>query len=287
MDIISEAISEIAKNSAIVNPPQENDFIGGDGLLYCGKCRTPKQYKLKGTFAKVVEGGIMGCLCKCEGERYQAEKKQELEALEKLKAELTAPHRRNICFSDDGYKEMSFNADTGKSPTAIKAAHYYVDNFEKLAPNNKGLMFLGDVGTGKTFAACCIANALIEKGYHALVATASDLIRAVGNPYTQEGTFQRIRTVDLLVIDDIGTQNNSERDLNLLFSIVDTRGRANKPLIITSNLSTKELQDTSDREHYRAYNRINELCSCPITPVVLRGKSIRNEIAKQKHDASI
>ncbi|MGN0680142.1 MAG: ATP-binding protein [Oscillospiraceae bacterium] len=287
MDIISENISNIAANTAAANPPQEGDYIGSDGLLYCGKCHTPKQYRLEGALATAVEGGVMGCMCDCEAEAYQAEKERERAELEKLNRELTAHQRKNSCFSDSDYRDMCFNVDKGKSPAAIQAAHYYVENFEKLAPRNMGLMFLGDVGTGKTFAACCIANALIEKGYRALVATASDLIRTVRNPYTEAETFQRIREVDLLVIDDLGTQNNSERDLKLLFDIVDTRKRAKKPLIITSNLSVNELRDDSDYNRHRVYNRIIEMCSCPISPVVLKGNSIRDEIARYKHNTGI
>lgn len=287
MNIISEIVGNIAENTAAANPPQEAGYIGDDGLLYCGKCHTSKQYRLKGALAEAVEGGIINCLCKCEDKKYKAEKEQERAARERLEREITAHQRRNNCFSDDDYREMCFNVDAGKSPKAIEAAHYYVDNFEKLASHNMGLMFLGNVGTGKTFAACCIANALIEKGYRALVATASDLIRAVKNPYTEAETFQRIREFDLLVIDDIGTQNNSERDLKALFDIVDTRCRAKKPLIITSNLSAGELKDKSDYNRHRVYNRINELCSCPISPIVLTGESIRDEIARNKHNRSI
>lgn len=287
MDIFSETIGIIAANAAKANPPKDGDYIGSDGLLYCGKCHTPKQYRLEGKFASAVEGGVIYGLCKCEAEKDRAEKERERAARKRLELELTAHQRQNNCFSDNDYRDMCFSIDAGKSPKAIEAAHYYVDNFEKLAPQNMGLMFLGNVGTGKTFAACCIANALIEKGYRALVATASDLIRAVKNPYTEAETFQRIREVELLVIDDIGTQNNSERDLKLLFDIVDTRKRAKKPLIITSNLSVKELKDTSDYNRHRVYNRINELCSCPISPIILTGDSIRDEIARLKHNRKI
>ena len=48
--------------------------------------------------------------------------------------------------------------------TEMKLAHNYVDNWEKMKSNSSGLLLWGDVGTGKSFFAGCIANALLEKG---------------------------------------------------------------------------------------------------------------------------
>ncbi len=194
--------------------------------------------------------------------------------------------RRRNCFSDDFYKSMSFAADKGKAPKAIDAAHYFVDNFERLAAENMGMMFLGNVGTGKTFAACCIANALIEKGYSAWVVTASDLIRAAGSFGTSEETFFKLCEVDLLIVDDIGTQSNSEHNLGLLFDVIDKRYKAGKPLVITSNLTAENLRNAPNMGLKRIYDRLIEMCSCPISPVVLTGKSLRGDIGKEKHSGS-
>lgn len=288
MDTIGEIIGNLAEKAAEASSPKcDGDYIGEDGLLYCGKCRTPKQYRLPQEFAAYVPGGIMNCLCACEAARRDTERDQERAAQEQFMSKIYEGERRRNCFSDDFYKSMSFAADKGKAPKAIDAAHYFVDNFEKLSAQNMGLMFLGNVGTGKTFAACCIANALIEKGYSAWVVTASDLIRAAGNFNTSEETFFKLRGVDLLIVDDIGTQSNSEHNLGLLFDVIDKRYKAGKPLVVTSNLTAGELKNPQDMKLHRIYSRLNEACSCPISPVILTGKSIRDEIARSKHEAVI
>lgn len=286
MDIV-KTISNFAAKAAAANPQCEGDYKGDDGLLYCGKCHTPKQMRIEGKLSTAVEGGVMSHLCRCEAEKERARKEHDRAEQERIRTELLAPQRRNSCFSDDFYKAMSFGADTGKAPEAIKAAHYYVDNFERLSAANMGLMFLGNVGTGKTFAACCIANALIDKGYRVWVITIGDLIRAAANFNTSEETFCKIRDVDLLIVDDFGAQSNTERNLSLLFDVVDTRYKSKKPLVITSNLTAGELKNNPNLQLYRPYNRVYEMCSCPISPVIMTGKSIRDEIAREKHNSNI
>ncbi len=283
MTYLNEFLGNLAEKAAEASPKRDSDYIGKDGLLYCGKCRTPKQYRLPQEFAAYVPGGIMNCLCACEAARRDTERDQERAAQEQFMNKIYAGERRRNCFSDDFYKSMSFAADKGKAPQAIRAAHYYVDNFEKLSAQNMGMMFLGNVGTGKTFAACCIANALIEKGYSAWVVTASDLIRAAGNFNTNEETFFKLRDVDLLIVDDIGTQSNSEHNLGLLFDVIDKRYKAGKPLVVTSNLTAENLRNAPNMGLKRIYDRLIEMCSCPISPVVLTGKSLRGDIGKEKH----
>ncbi len=288
MNGFEDILADVAKKAETANPQREGDYIGANGLLYCGKCRTPKQHKVDKKYEKMFPQGqsVVWCSCWCETERYETEKKQlELER-ERQRLMFTAPINRNNCFSDDFYKRMSFSTDKGKAPKAIEAAHRYVDNFDKFSAENMGLMFLGNVGTGKTFAACCIANALIDKGYKALVATASDLIRAACDFKTSAETFSRIREIDLLIIDDFGAQSNTENNTSALFDVVDTRYKSAKPLVITSNLTVADMKNAPDVKLKRIYDRINEACTCPFSPVVLNGKSLRDEIAREKHNSS-
>ncbi len=288
MTYLNEFLGNLAEKAAEASSPKcDGDYIGEDGLLYCGKCHTPKQFRYPAEFASILPDDITPVPCDCEAERNRLENERERAAQEQFMNKIYAGERRRNCFSDDFYKSMSFAADKGKAPKAIEAAHYYVENFERLAAENMGLMFLGNVGTGKTFAACCIANALIEKGYSAWVITASDLIRAAGNFNTNEETFFKLRDVDLLIVDDIGTQSNSEHNLGLLFDVIDKRYKAGKPLVVTSNLTAGELKNPQDMKLHRIYSRLNEACSCPISPVILTGKSIRDEIARSKHEAVI
>ncbi len=280
-------LNNLAEKAAMANPPREGDYKGEDGLFYCGKCRSPKQCRLEGMLATIILGGVASGLCKCEAERDKAEKAEERRKQEMIRREYSASERRSYCFSDEFYRRMSFAADEGKSPKAVEAAHYYVDNFERFFAENMGLMFLGGVGTGKTFAACCIANALLDKGYRVWVVTTGNLTRAAGNFSTSEETFSKIRDVDLLVIDDFGTQSSTDHSLSLLFDVIDERYKSKKPLVITSNLTAGDLKNATDIRLKRIYDRVVEMCICPISPVVLAGKSLRDEIAREKHNGRI
>lgn len=284
---IKKVLNNLAEKAVLANPPREGDYKGGDGLLYCGKCRSQKQYRLTGVLAAAIPGGVVSCVCECEAKRDKEKKEEERQAQEMLRRAYSAPERRGSCFSDELYRRMSFSVDKGKSPKAIEAAHYYSDHFEQFLAGNSGLMLLGGVGTGKTFAACCIANAPIDKGYSVWVVTAGALTRAAGNFSLSEEAFLKIRKVDLLVIDDFGTQANTEHGLSLLFEVIDERYKAKKPLVITSNLTAGDLKNTTDIRLKRIYDRIIEMCSCPISPVVLTGNSLRGDIGKEKHSGSI
>lgn len=276
-------INDILANEA--NWESEEDYIGGDGLLYCGKCHTPKQFRWDPLFAKGsnIPGGITPVYCDCQKARNDLEKERERAAMKQFVEECQSGERRSACFTDNSYKSKTFAADKGKAPKAIEAARYYVDNFERFAAENKGLMFLGNVGTGKTFAACCIANELVKKGRSAWVITASGLIRAAGDFDTKEEVFSKLKNVDLLVLDDIGAQSNSDYNLGLMFDVVDERYKAGKPLVITSNLTVAYMKNAPNEKLARIYDRLIEMCSCPISPVILTGASLRGEIAKEKH----
>lgn len=284
MDAVAGILQEMAAKSRelAAQNMREGDYYGEDGLIYCGKCNTPKEYR-PDAFPELAFLGA----CRCEQARRTAEDEQELRRRTEYERQVRTHELRTACFSDDFYRKMSFDSDNGCSPKAASAAHYYADNFERFVSENKGLMLLGTVGTGKTFAACCIANALVEKGWRVWTITAGDIIRAAGNFTTSEETFNKICGVDLLIIDDFGTQSNSDHNLGLLFDVIDKRYKSAKPLIITSNLTVEDFRSVADTRLKRIYDRVIEMCSCPVSPVVLSGSSLRSEISRRKHKMHI
>ena len=65
---------------------------------------------------------------------------------------------------------------------------------------------------------------------------------------------------DRLIIDDLGAERSTDYALEKVYNIVDSRYRAKKPLILTTNLSMDEMKDTADLRYGRIYDRIFELC---------------------------
>ena len=253
------------------------DYIGEDGLLYCGKCHTRKQTRIAVPFF----GGkrIVCCVCDCQLAEQNARKEEQArrEQMERVAA------LRKVGVGDEKYREMTFSADDGGGDrAAFKVANDYVQNWEAMREKNVGLLFSGVPGTGKTFFAACIANALLDKGIPAMISTIPSLATAMSANFEAKKPeiLDQIKSVDLLVLDDVGTERNTSYMAERMFEIVDSRYRAGKPLVVTTNLGIAEIQNKTSipLEYQRIFDRILELCQ----PVVVKGGSRRVGIAKSK-----
>ncbi len=80
----------------------------------------------------------------------------------------------------------------------------------------------------------------------------------------------------LLVIDDLGVERNTEYAMEQMFTVIDSRYRSKKPLIVTTNLKLEEIKNPPDLAHARIYDRILERCA----PVLFSGKNFREEGAR-------
>ena len=103
--------------------------------------------------------------------------------------------------------------------------------------NASGLLIWGDVGTGKSFFAGCIANALLEKGVPVLMTNFSRILNTLtGMHFEDRNQFiDSLNRYSLLIIDDLGIERNSEFALEQVFNVIDSRYRSKKPLIVTTN----------------------------------------------------
>lgn len=127
-----------------------------------------------------------------------------------------------------------------------KLAMSFVENIEN--PKQKNLLFVGRAGTGKTFMSSCIAHATVNKGHTVLYQTAPILMDmlleskfASVKDETRKNQYQRVFDVDLLIIDDLGTENLNNMKFTELFNIINTRLLKDKKTIISTNLSLQEL----------------------------------------------
>ena len=150
-------LNEVFKKMAEVAAEPE-DYTGEDGLLYCGKCRTPKEAFFPADKIALFGHDRHPAECDCrKAERMERESREQrqrhLQTVEDLK-------RRG--FSDRAMWDWTFENDSGENPQ-MKYAREYVEQFEKMAAGNIGYLLWGGVGTGKSYFAGCIANALMEK----------------------------------------------------------------------------------------------------------------------------
>lgn len=233
--------------------------IKEDGLVYCPLCDTPIQCRQ----TLLGKEYIMPCLCDCGADKHR---KLERERDERLRIEETQ-RKRNMLLTLPKYLNMTFeNSDTDKT-----FALNYVKNFPKYKEQNLGLLLWGNRGTGKTFDAASIANALIDKGYSAYMATINHMASLAGDFNHGREFFERIKTYDLLVVDDFGADRGSDYTAELIYNIIDTRICSLKPIVVTTNLSPKEMAECSDLKTARIFDRILEACH----PVEYDGDSRR------------
>lgn len=125
----------------------------------------------------------------------------------------------------------------------------FIKNFDD--ENCKSLLFTGKTGLGKTFLSGCIANELLKKGKTVLYQTSSVMFDTIinyrfGKKNVSETIYDSLLNVDLLIIDDLGTEGKNDMKLVELFNLLNTRLLNSKKTIISTNLSLQTLFDTYD-----------------------------------------
>ena len=125
---------------------------------------------------------------------------------------------------------------------------------------NNGIMFYGDTDKGKTFYACCIANALIQREVPVLVTTLSNLVQNRVKAMTSKGNEISLDDFRCIVLDDIGTENTTQT----AFNIIDEIYLSKKLLIVTTNLKPPEMKCADTIERKRIYERILEMCGTKV-----------------------
>jgi len=272
---IAGAMEAIIKNAEASNGAADGDYIK-DGLLHCGKCNTPKQCRIE------LFGAIRTppCLCKCASE---AREREEEERRQREFADMVQRYR-NMGFPESEMKNWTFANDDGKNPRMTAAMQNYVKHFAEFQKQGKGLLLFGSVGTGKTFHAACIANALIDTGVPCLVTNFARIANTVQGLFEgRQEYFDSLNRFPLLVIDDLAAERKTEWMLETVFNVIDSRYRAKLPLIVTTNLTREELMNPEDITYQRIFSRLFEMC----TPIEIAGAdrrhaALKNDIAATK-----
>ena len=270
---ISDTVAAIISRLGAGREIQENEYLHEDGLIYCSKCHTPVQCRV----TLWGQEKVMPCVCKCRRQEMEEQKKRE-EELER--------QRRISRLKASGIQEkhlLDWRFDVAEDNRDIQMAKRYVESWKEVKEKNLGLLLWGDVGTGKSFVAACIANALIESGVPVLMTNFSKILNQMGAMYSEE-RYQYIASFTnypLLIIDDLGIERNTEYALEQVYAVIDERYKSGLPVIITTNLLMENIKNPEDVAHARIFSRVLEMC----TPVQIRGYDRRKVIGKSKQSA--
>lgn len=272
-NVFTDAIEQIAARGR-TNNEAEGDYRDEEGFLCCGKCRTRKE----GDITISEKTLRVPYLCKCRSEQVEKERQEE----ERRKYRETVERRRKDGITDPSYLVQTFAQDDGRNQKITDVCLKYVDHWEEMKADNIGILFYGGVGTGKSFLACCIANALIDRCVKASVTNFPRIMnRLQGFGEDKQGFLDKLNRYDCLVIDDLGVERDTSYSVEQIYNVVDARSRSGKPLIVTTNLSLDDLRNPSSMGYARIYDRVLEMCPIKLK---LAGDSRRTVNAAARRD---
>lgn len=252
----------------------EGDHIGEDGLVYCGKCGSRKQLRVKfGDKTHVVR-----CVCKCESKELEEKKRQE-----EYEEQMRRINRlKEASMMDKKYREVTFDKYEVREENkkVFEMAKKYADRFQNMYKKNQGLLLYGPVGTGKSFTAACIGNYLLDNAKPVIMTSFVKILQDIWENDREAEYITILNSASLLIVDDLGTERETDYALEKVYNIIDSRVRANKPMIITSNLELNDMMECEDIRKKRIYDRILECCY----PMYVGGKSFRMMKAAQRFD---
>ena len=254
-----------------VTQPEPEDYTGEDGLLYCGKCRTAKQFRMD---TPLLEGRLLPCPCRCKQEQLDREAAEQ----EAHRHHQTVADLKRQGFTDLAMQEWTFANDNGKCQQ-MKHARFYVEHWEIMRRENIGYLLWGGVGTGKSYFAGCIANALMEQEIAVRMTNFALILNDLTASFEGRNEYiARLCRAPLLILDDFGMERGTEYGLEQVYNVIDSRYRSRKPLIVTTNISLQDLQHPQDTAHARIYDRLLEMCA----PIRFSGENFRKTTAQDK-----
>ncbi len=156
-------------------------------------------------------------------------------------------------------------------PMVVRDVRQFVRRIDERLAAGEGRWFYGDVGTGKTTLAMLISKAALESGHSVAIYSVPRLLADIkqtydGGPgYSYGELFRRLCEVDLLHLDDLGAEKQTEWVLEQLYSIVNERWQNERSILITTNLIT--LEELREQVGERTVSRLTQICggAVPVT----------------------
>jgi DNA replication protein DnaC len=163
------------------------------------------------------------------------------------------------------YQGVSFDRPpvTEMPAATVQVVRTYLRNLDQRLDEGRGLWLYGDVGTGKTTLAMLVSKTALEAGRSVAIYSLPRLLAEIrdtyeeGSRHSYTGLLDRLAEVDLLHVDDVGTEKTSPWVLEQLYAIVNARYEEQRSIVLTTNLDREAL---AEQINPRTVSRLEEMC---------------------------
>jgi DNA replication protein DnaC len=168
------------------------------------------------------------------------------------------------------YRGVSFDRPpvTQIDSFVVKRVRDFCESLGENLDSGRGLWFLGSHGTGKTTLAMLVSSISLQAGRSVAIYSLPKLLGRIRRTYDAElgeqsysDLFERLATVDLLHLDDLGAEKQTEWVLEQLYAVVNERYERERSLIVTSNVEPDDLEKQLGP---RVVSRLVEMCGDPV-----------------------
>jgi DNA replication protein DnaC len=192
--------------------------------------------------------------CECRSQRLKRGRVRGV-------ASVIPPRYRGVSFDRPPVSDMAHDLAT---KAAVAEVRRYVEQLDKRLDEGRGLWLFGDTGTGKTTLAMLVSKAALEAGQSVAIYSLPKLLARIRRTYDSEpggdsylAFFERLTSVDLLHIDDLGAEKRSDWVLEQLYALINERYESQRSVIVTTNLPEGELEEQIGA---RTVSRLSEIC---------------------------
>lgn len=272
-NMTDEQLLNCRKNKLQDHEIKEDEHLTENYELICNKCGGQRYFQHKEM--------VVVCLCECQSkaieeaeERRKAEEK--MQSLQKLK-ELSLLGKR---YQNATFENLDMNRpDDFKR--AVERCKKYCENWSEIKKHGLGIYLYGDVGTGKSLLTACIGNYLLAKFTTVLFTNFFEIAKQIkktftDNSMTESAFIERLTNVDLLIIDDLGTEivmKNGEKTWiqDKIYDIINARYINQKSTIFSSNESLVDLVERCGLMK----KTVDRIAAMSTAKIELRGSSYR------------
>jgi DNA replication protein DnaC len=176
------------------------------------------------------------------------------------------------------YRGVSFDRApvTNLDEAAVRQVRRYLHGLSENLRKGRGLWFTGDVGTGKTTLAMLVSKTALDAGHSVAIYSVPHLLAEIRDTYDRDfgersymDFFNRLAAVDLLHLEDVGAEKQTDWVLEQLYSLINERYEQERAILVTTNLQFQKLEEQIGQ---RTASRIVEMCG---DPVLLYGEDRR------------